>query len=213
MRGIQSNVTTGPTLSMRLMERTISMANVCLRRILYTTYNLSSDIDYYDISPSFWSAEWYDLQLKWPDAASSWLLPALHAAPGAAEVVVSAAIKRNKTFYPYVQVVTDTRARLPSTSPPHHIDRPLNSKVPQYFLVTLGEILVSVTGLEFSYSQSPLFMKSVLQMPPTIPPPAARMQPGSALLSEPATEFFAYAALMVVVMALFIMLAMRYQYR
>ena len=37
-------------------------------------------------------------------------------------------------------------------------------QIPQYFLLTLGEILISVTGLEFSYSQSPLFMKSVLQV-------------------------------------------------
>jgi hypothetical protein len=44
-------------------------------------------------------------------------------------------------------------------------------------------------------------------------PTSSTHTPGSALLSEPATEFFAYAALMVVVMALFIMLAMRYQYR
>jgi hypothetical protein len=63
---------------------------------VYTTYNLSSETNYYDIAPSFWSAEWYDVQLTWLDATSSWLLvadSALHSAPGAAEVVVSAALK------------------------------------------------------------------------------------------------------------------------
>ncbi len=35
--------------------------------------------------------------------------------------------------------------------------------VPQYFVITAGEIMFSVTGLEFSYSQSPESMKSVLQ--------------------------------------------------
>ena len=37
-------------------------------------------------------------------------------------------------------------------------------QIPQIFLMTTGEILISVTGLEFSYSQAPLFMKSVLQV-------------------------------------------------
>ncbi|XP_075155497.1 peptide transporter family 1-like isoform X1 [Haematobia irritans] len=35
--------------------------------------------------------------------------------------------------------------------------------VPQYVVMTLGEVMFSVTGLEFSYSQAPLTMKSVLQ--------------------------------------------------
>lgn len=35
--------------------------------------------------------------------------------------------------------------------------------VPQYVVMTLGEIMFSVTGLEFSYSQAPVSMKSVLQ--------------------------------------------------
>ncbi|XP_054887282.1 solute carrier family 15 member 1 [Poeciliopsis prolifica] len=36
-------------------------------------------------------------------------------------------------------------------------------QIPQYFLITAGEVLFSVTGLEFSYSQAPSNMKSVLQ--------------------------------------------------
>ena len=36
---------------------------------------------------------------------------------------------------------------------------------------------------------------------------------GSAVVTEPAMEFFFYAALMVIVMAFFAVLAMRYQYR
>lgn len=34
---------------------------------------------------------------------------------------------------------------------------------PQYFVVTVAEIMVSVTGLEFAYTQSPYSMKSVMQ--------------------------------------------------
>ncbi|XP_058151707.1 solute carrier family 15 member 2 isoform X2 [Dasypus novemcinctus] len=36
-------------------------------------------------------------------------------------------------------------------------------QLPQYTLVTAGEVMFSVTGLEFSYSQAPSSMKSVLQ--------------------------------------------------
>ncbi|XP_040340596.1 solute carrier family 15 member 2 isoform X1 [Herpailurus yagouaroundi] len=36
-------------------------------------------------------------------------------------------------------------------------------QLPQYALVTAGEVMFSVTGLEFSYSQAPSSMKSVLQ--------------------------------------------------
>ncbi|XP_051881773.1 solute carrier family 15 member 1-like [Pristis pectinata] len=36
-------------------------------------------------------------------------------------------------------------------------------QIPQYLLITTGEVVFSVTGLEFSYSQAPPNMKSVLQ--------------------------------------------------
>ncbi|KAM3917171.1 solute carrier family 15 member 2 [Leptodactylus fuscus] len=47
-------------------------------------------------------------------------------------------------------------------------DIPANSfhvawQIPQYFLISAGEVMFSVTGLEFSYSQAPASMKSVLQ--------------------------------------------------
>ncbi|KAG9467315.1 hypothetical protein GDO78_015194 [Eleutherodactylus coqui] len=36
-------------------------------------------------------------------------------------------------------------------------------QIPQYFLISAGEVMFSITGLEFSYSQAPASMKSVLQ--------------------------------------------------
>ncbi|KAL3055939.1 hypothetical protein OYC64_018610 [Pagothenia borchgrevinki] len=36
-------------------------------------------------------------------------------------------------------------------------------QIPQYVLLTIGEVMFSITGLEFSYSQAPANMKSVLQ--------------------------------------------------
>lgn len=35
--------------------------------------------------------------------------------------------------------------------------------VPQYIVITLAEVMFSITGLEFSFTQAPASMKSVLQ--------------------------------------------------
>lgn len=35
--------------------------------------------------------------------------------------------------------------------------------IPQYVIITAAEIMFSITGLEFSYSQAPVSMKSLLQ--------------------------------------------------
>ena len=39
--------------------------------------------------------------------------------------------------------------------------------LPQYAVVTVGEILFSITSMEFAYSQAPPSMKSVLQVSAT----------------------------------------------
>lgn len=37
-------------------------------------------------------------------------------------------------------------------------------QLPQFFVITVGEVLFSITGLEFSYSQASVNMKSVVQV-------------------------------------------------
>lgn len=37
-------------------------------------------------------------------------------------------------------------------------------QLPQFIVITIGEVLFSVTGLEFSYSQAAPTMRSVLQV-------------------------------------------------
>ncbi|KAL3090065.1 hypothetical protein niasHS_006517 [Heterodera schachtii] len=88
-------------------------------------------------------------------------------------------------------------------------------QMPQVFVMTVGEILLSVTGLEFSYSQAAPSMKSVVQalwlltvfFGNIIDIVISQVQ-----ISDPVEEFFIYAALMFAVIGLFVLLAMRYKY-
>lgn len=89
-------------------------------------------------------------------------------------------------------------------------------QLPQFFVITLGEVLFSVTGLEFSYSQATPNMKSVLQavwlMTVFMGNVIDMLISGSHIVAEPAVEFFVYAILMVAVIGVFIFFAMRYTY-
>jgi hypothetical protein len=89
-------------------------------------------------------------------------------------------------------------------------------QLPQFFVITLGEVLFSVTGLEFSYSQAAPSMKSVLQalwLMTTFFGNLIDMGiSGTHIIHEPATEFFVYALLMIVVIGIFCLMSMRYKY-
>ncbi|VDN02760.1 unnamed protein product [Thelazia callipaeda] len=89
-------------------------------------------------------------------------------------------------------------------------------QLPQFLIITIGEVLFSVTGLEFSYSQASPNMKSVLQAiwltTVFLGNVIDMLISGSHIVAEPATEFFVYAFLVVVVIGIFIVLAMRYTY-
>ncbi|XP_055915649.1 peptide transporter family 1 isoform X1 [Eupeodes corollae] len=87
--------------------------------------------------------------------------------------------------------------------------------IPQYVVMTLGEVMFSVTGIEFSYSQAPVSMKSVLQacwlltvaFGNVIVVIIAELK----LFESQAFEFFLFAGLMFIDMIAFMFLAYAYK--
>lgn len=85
--------------------------------------------------------------------------------------------------------------------------------IPQYFVITVGEIMFSITGLEFSYSQAPDSMKSVLQAAWLLTVAFGNIIViivAEARAFNQANEFFMFACLMGIDMVLFAILAWRY---
>ena len=88
--------------------------------------------------------------------------------------------------------------------------------LPQYFVITVGEIMLSITGLEFSYSQAPESMKSVLQAAWLLNVAFGNLiviliAEAKAFDSQ-ASEFFMFGIFMLLDMVLFSFLAYRYKY-
>nr|XP_018670182.1 solute carrier family 15 member 2-like isoform X1 [Ciona intestinalis]XP_026693216.1 solute carrier family 15 member 2-like isoform X2 [Ciona intestinalis] len=88
--------------------------------------------------------------------------------------------------------------------------------IPQYFIITLGEVFLSVTGLEFSYSQAPPSMKSILQslwlLTVSIGNIIVLIVAEAKLIPNQADEYFLFAGLIGVAAILFVILSMRYEY-
>jgi len=85
--------------------------------------------------------------------------------------------------------------------------------IPQYFVITCSEIMISVTGLEFSYSQAPDSMKSVVQAAWLLTVAGGNIIViivASAKLLGQASEFFMFGVLMILDMFLLMFLAYRY---
>ncbi|XP_058985807.1 peptide transporter family 1-like [Musca domestica] len=80
--------------------------------------------------------------------------------------------------------------------------------IPQYVVMTLGEVMFSVTGLEFSYSQSPVTMKSVLQacwlLTVAFGNVIVVIVAEAKIFKSQANEFFLFAGLMFADMIVFI---------
>lgn len=87
---------------------------------------------------------------------------------------------------------------------------------PQYVVITVGEILFSITGLSFGYSQAPKSMKSFIQAAFLLNVAFGNLI--VAIISEirlfpsQATEFFFYSIIMVIDIVIFMFIAYFYEY-
>uniref|UniRef100_A0A3B5MSW8 Solute carrier family 15 member 1 n=1 Tax=Xiphophorus couchianus TaxID=32473 RepID=A0A3B5MSW8_9TELE len=89
-------------------------------------------------------------------------------------------------------------------------------QIPQYFLMTSGEVVFSVTGLEFSYSQAPSNMKAVLQagwlLTVAVGNIIVLIVAEAATLPDQWAEYVLFAALLVLVCIIFAIMAYFYTY-
>ncbi|NXG14042.1 S15A1 protein, partial [Grallaria varia] len=89
-------------------------------------------------------------------------------------------------------------------------------QIPQYFLLTCGEVVFSVTGLEFSYSQAPSNMKSVLQagwlLTVAVGNIIVLIVAGASGLGKQWAEYVLFSALLLVVCIIFAIMATFYTY-
>ncbi|KAK9877999.1 hypothetical protein WA026_020212 [Henosepilachna vigintioctopunctata] len=88
--------------------------------------------------------------------------------------------------------------------------------LPQYIIITAAEILYSITGLEFSYSQAPVTMKSVLTAAFLLTDALGNVIiviiESSKIFDKASYDFMLYTVLMILDMLVFAYLASRYQY-
>lgn len=88
--------------------------------------------------------------------------------------------------------------------------------IPQFFLMAIGEVLVSATGLDFSYSQSPKYLKSIVMASWFV-----AVAIGNILVSlislipinHRAMEFFLYATIMIMFVVIFYIIVYDFKYK
>lgn len=89
-------------------------------------------------------------------------------------------------------------------------------QLPQYVVVTAAEIMFSVTGLEFSFTEAPDSMKSVLQacwlLTVTVGNIIVVIVARLKFFDRQSSEFLLFAGLMLLDAVLFVWLAMGYRY-
>lgn len=88
--------------------------------------------------------------------------------------------------------------------------------IPQYFVMVLGEIMVLIPNYNFAYSEAPASMKSVMVAFVYLTMAGGNLFmifiSGSRLFASQVNEFLFFAGVMLVAMAIFIVLAVRYKY-
>lgn len=88
--------------------------------------------------------------------------------------------------------------------------------IPQYFVMTLGEVMFSITGLAFAFTQASVSMKSVLQAGWLLTTAFGNLIvviiAEAKFFDSQANEFFLFAGLMLVDMGIFALMAMKYKY-
>ncbi|XP_001603652.2 peptide transporter family 1 [Nasonia vitripennis] len=88
--------------------------------------------------------------------------------------------------------------------------------MPQYVVITMGEIMFSITGLEFAFTQAPVTMKSLLQASWLLSVAFGNLIvviiAEAAFFDRQVFEFFLFAGLMFVDMIIFAIMARCYKY-
>lgn len=114
----------------------------------------------------------------------------------------------------YVILINKDVAKIVEVTSPNNIH--MLWLLPQYIIITMGEIMFSITGLEFSYSQAPTSMKSVLQACWLLTTAFGNLLvviiEGINPFEKQSANFFLYAGIMIVDMLLFVVMAMQYKY-
>ncbi len=87
---------------------------------------------------------------------------------------------------------------------------------PQYIVLTMAEVMVSITGLEFAYTQAPRAMKSTIMSLWLLTVTAGNLFTAAIEFMNKfsgAQQFFFFAVVMLVISAIFVVMATRYEYR
>ncbi|XP_077302122.1 peptide transporter family 1 [Arctopsyche grandis] len=88
--------------------------------------------------------------------------------------------------------------------------------LPQYIIITMGEVMFSITGLEFSFTQAPSSMKSVLTAAWLLTVAFGNLivviVAETKGFSRQSDEFFLFAGLMVADMVIFLLMTLKYKY-